>query len=162
MAITEEEVIGSTAGERVLAAAAARLGDPALERVFGHRAALGAVFAEMARAFVPRVANGFAGDIQYDLRRADGRVRRWTVRVAGTSATAHAGPSAAPAVVVRVGLADFLRVAAGQLSPLDLLRARRLLADGDGLLAARLDAMFGRPAPRDIYVAPPTVDAPGA
>jgi 3-(3-hydroxy-phenyl)propionate hydroxylase len=149
-------------GERLLAAAAARLGDRALERAFGHGPALAALFGEMAKAYVPRVANGFAGEIQYDLRRRSGRVTSWTVKVAGQRAFARRGAGHAPALVVRIGLADFLRMAAGELDQVELLKARRIDLTGDGLLAARLGPMFGRPAPPDVYVAPPTVDPPDA
>ena len=43
-------------------------------------------------ASVPRVANGFVGQIQYDLRRRSGRVTSWTVKVAGQRAFARRGP----------------------------------------------------------------------
>ena len=147
-------------GERLLAAAAARLDDRALERAFGHAPALRAIFIEMARAYVPRVANGFVGQIQYDLRRSSGRVTSWTVKVAGQRAFARRGAATAPALVVRIGLGDFLRMAAGELEQVELLKARRIDLTGDGLLAARLGSMFGRPAPPDVYVTPPTVDPP--
>ena len=63
-------------------------------------------------------------------------------------------------LVVRIGLGDFLRMAAGELEQVELLKARRIDLVGDGLLAARLGSMFGRPAPPDVYVTPPTVDPP--
>jgi 3-(3-hydroxy-phenyl)propionate hydroxylase len=104
-------------GERLLAVAAARLDDRALERALGHVPALTAIFAEMAKAYVPRVANGFVGEIQYDLRRSSGRVTSWTVKVLGPPtqrAFARRGAASAPALVVRIALADFLRMAAGE------------------------------------------------
>jgi len=147
-------------GERLLAAAAARLDDRALERAFGHLPALTAIFGEMAKAYVPRVAGGFVGEIQYDLRRSGGRVTSFTVKVAGQRAFARRGAATVPALVVRIALADFLRMAAGEFDQTELLKARRVDLTGDGLLAARLGSMFGRPAPADTYVAPATVDPP--
>ena len=75
-------------------------------------------------------------------------------------AFARRGAATAPALVVRIGLGDFLRMAAGELEQVELLKARRIDLSGDGLLAARLGSMFGRPAPPDVYVTPPTVDPP--
>jgi 3-(3-hydroxy-phenyl)propionate hydroxylase len=150
----------SSRGERLLAAAAAGLDDRLLELVFGHRAALRAIFTEMTKAYVPRVANGFVGEVQYDLRRGSGRVTSWTVKAVGDRAFARRGAATAPALVVRIGLPDFLRMAAGEVDQVQLLKARRVGLMGDGLLAARLGPMFGRPAPPDVYVTPPSVDPP--
>jgi 3-(3-hydroxy-phenyl)propionate hydroxylase len=150
-------------GERVLAAAAARLDDRRLELAFGHAPALRAIFGELAKAFVPRVASGFIGEIQYDLRRSGGRVTSWTVKVTGPPtqrAFARRGAATAPALTIRIRLADFLRMAAGELDQVELLQARRIDLTGDGLLAARMGSMFGRPAPPDVYVTPRTVDPP--
>lgn len=149
-------------GERALAAAAARLDDRRLELAFGNPLALAGIFKEMARAFVPRVANGFVGEIQYDLQRGSGRTSSWTVRVAGPRASARRGRADQPALTVSIALADFLRMAAGQIQEIDLLKSGRLDAKGDGLIAARLGPMFGRPAAADLYVAPRTVDPPTA
>lgn len=159
-AVTGTSVPTPSAGERLLGAAAARLDDRGLERAFGHLPALVGIFGEMAKAYEPRVANGFQGEVQYDLRRASGRVSSFTVRVEGARASARRGGAEDPALILRVGLADFLRVAAGQIEEIELLKARRIDLVGDGLLGARLGPMFGRPAPEDIYVAPRTVDPP--
>jgi 3-(3-hydroxy-phenyl)propionate hydroxylase len=152
--------LGASAGERLLAAAAARLDDRQLERVLGHGPALTGIFSEMAKAFVPRVANGFLGEVQYDLCRSSGRVHSFTVRIAGYTAHARRGSAKQPAITLRMGVADFLRVAAGQIDQVDLLKARRIDISGDGLLAARMGSMFGRAAPADLYVAPPAIDPP--
>lgn len=158
-AVSATPPLPASAGERVLAAAATRLDDRALELAFGHRLALGAVFGEMAKAYVPRVANGFVGEIQYDLRGPFGTTS-WTIKCAGARAFARRGPARDAAVTVRIALADFLRMAAGQLDQVELLKARRVDLDGDGLLGARMGPLFGRPAPHDIYTAPRTVDPP--
>jgi 3-(3-hydroxy-phenyl)propionate hydroxylase len=156
----ETSVSSPSTGEQVLAALAGKLDDRALERVLGHRLALTAIFRELAAAFVPRVANGFVGEIQYDLQDERGTARSFTVQVTRSAARARAGAAQAPALTIRVRTADFLRLAAGELSELDLMRARRIDLQGDGLLGARMGAMFGRPAPVDQYVRPTTVDPP--
>ncbi|MFN8149910.1 MAG: bifunctional 3-(3-hydroxy-phenyl)propionate/3-hydroxycinnamic acid hydroxylase [Solirubrobacterales bacterium] len=154
--------VRASVGERALAAAAERFDDRGLERAFGNPLALAGIFKELARAFVPRVANGFSGELQYDLRRSSGRVSSWTVRVDGVRAAARHGKADDPDLTVRIGLADFLRMAAGQLDQVDLLKSHRLDASGDGLIAARLGPMFGRPAVVDRYVKPRTVDPPSS
>ncbi|MBS1894031.1 MAG: bifunctional 3-(3-hydroxy-phenyl)propionate/3-hydroxycinnamic acid hydroxylase [Actinobacteria bacterium] len=147
-------------GERLLAGAASRLDDRALELAFGNPVALGAIFNEMARGFVPGVANGFVGEIQYELVRTSGRTARFMVGVEASRARPRRGRAKSPALTVRLRLTDFLRMAAGEFEEVDLLKARRVDLQGDGLLGSRLGPMFGRPAPVDIYVAPPTVDPP--
>jgi 3-(3-hydroxy-phenyl)propionate hydroxylase len=149
-----------TPGERLLTAAAERLGDRGLELAFGSRPALGAIFTQMAKGYVPRVANGFIGEIQYELVHATGRVSRWRIKCAGQRAFALRGAPRQPALTVRVRLADFLRMAAGQLDQTQLLKEHRVALRGDGLLGARMGALFGRPAAYDIYVTPPTIDPP--
>ena len=47
------------------------------------RAGLQVIFAAMERQFVAERAGGFTGDIQYDLRAADGTLRSWTVTIDG-------------------------------------------------------------------------------
>lgn len=158
--IDDETLSAAKVGEQVLAALAGKLDDRALERVLGHRLALTAIFRELAAAFVPRVANGFVGEIQYDLQSARGTVRSFTVQVTRSAARARAGAARSPALTIRVRTADFLRLAAGELTELDLMRARRIDLQGDALLGARMSAMFGRPAPVDEYVRPTTVDPP--
>lgn len=153
-------VAEASPGERLLAAVAARLDDRRLELAIGHLPGLAAIFGQMAKGYVPRVANGFVGEIRYDLRRVGGRNSTWTLKVAGQRAFARRGAAADPALTVRIALADFLRMVAGELDQVELLRARRIEIAGDGLLAARLGPLFGRPAPPDVYVAPPTVDPP--
>lgn len=147
-------------GERALAALASRLDDSRLELLLGNPLALRAIFGEMAGSFVPRVANGFEGEIEYELSRRVGPASRFTIAVEGGSARARAGGAADPALRVRLGVADFLRMAAGELDQTELLKSRRVALEGDGLLGARMGALFGRPAAVDIYVAPKSVDEP--
>lgn len=120
-----------------------------LERTAGSTRGLGLLFGALARRFDPAAAGGFAGDVQWDLRRGDGTVRRWTLVVDGPGARAAARPGAAtaPAVVVRVGVADLLRVAAGELDAGRALLDGRLDLEGDFGVAARLGPMFGLGSP---------------
>lgn len=117
--------------------------DRRLERVLGSRAALRLLFAAIARRFDPVAAQGFAGELQLDLRTHAGAVRRWTIAVTGDRARARPGSATAPALTVKAGLADFLRIAAGELDPGRALLDGRLDAEGDFALLTRAGAMFG-------------------
>jgi putative sterol carrier protein len=44
---------------------------------------------------------------------------------------------------VRLGAADFVRLVAGSLDPIVALRDNRLEVEGDVVVAARMDEMFG-------------------
>ena len=70
-------------------------------------------------------------------RRARCRWRPWTVRP---------GPATAPALTLKMALADFVRMAAGELDSGKALLTGRLDLEGDFSLARRLGEMFGQPA----------------
>ena len=69
----------------------------------------------------------------------------WTVRVDPRAASVHAGPAAAPALTLKMTVADFLRMAAGDLDAGKALLTGRLDLAGDFALAQRLGEMFGQP-----------------
>lgn len=123
-----------------------RASDRGLERTAGSRAGLALLFGEMARRFEPERAAGFEGDIVYLLSGEDGASRAWTIAVSGGRAVSRAGSAPAPRLVVSLGLADFVRLAAGDLDPGRLLLTGRLDIEGDLAVAARLGEMFGQPA----------------
>src|SRR4051794_11216693 len=134
------------AAERAFEAYVQRSDDRRLERTAGSGPGLRVVFAAMTQAYEPALAHGFAGDLQYDLRRGDGQVAHWTVSVDAERATARPGASAAPALTLRMTVVDFLRMAARELDPGKALLTGRLDLEGDFSLAQRLGEMFGQPA----------------
>jgi hypothetical protein len=134
-------------GELAFRAFVRRSSDRRLERTLGSDAGLRMIFNEMGRQFVPENANGFAGDIQYDLRSAGGRERSWTVAIGPDRALARPGASADPKLVLRLGLADFLRIAGRDLDPGKALLTGRMDLRGDFSVAVRLGEMFGQPSP---------------
>jgi putative sterol carrier protein len=134
-----------TRGHQAFKAFVRRATDARLERVAGSDAALGRVFAAMTRAYEPDKAHGFTGELEYDLRRRDGRVAHWTVRVHPERATARRGRAVAPALTLTMTVADFLRIAARDLDAGRALLTGRLDLAGDFSLAQRLGEMFGRP-----------------
>ena len=123
-----------------------RSGDRRLERSFGSRAGLRVLFGAMERAFVPAAAQGFSGELAYALKPAGGAVRWWTVAVDADRARAQRRAPRDAALVLEMGLADFVRMAAGELDPGKALLTGRLDVKGDFALVLRLGEMFGRAA----------------
>jgi hypothetical protein len=126
--------------------------DHDLARRFNAPLAQRTLFAAMARSFQPSMAYGFEGDITLDLRplEDDGDPAAadwWTIEVRGNKASARPGVSDSPAVVIHAGVADFLRVAAGEVHPIRALLDNAVEVEGDIMLAARLPDMFGAVEP---------------
>jgi alkanesulfonate monooxygenase SsuD/methylene tetrahydromethanopterin reductase-like flavin-dependent oxidoreductase (luciferase family) len=140
------QVAAQEKGERAFQAFVRRSDDRRLERTVGSDAGLRFLFGAMAQQFVPAKAQGFSGDVQYELRAGDGSLRTWTVHIAGDHATVRPGAVADPALTLRIALADFVRMAARDLDPGKALLTGRLDLEGDFALAARLGEMFGQPA----------------
>jgi alkanesulfonate monooxygenase SsuD/methylene tetrahydromethanopterin reductase-like flavin-dependent oxidoreductase (luciferase family)/putative sterol carrier protein len=134
-------------GERAFRSFVARSSDARLARTAGSAAGLRVIFAAMERQFVPEKANGFTGDIQYNLRGADGDVRSWTVAIDGARASARPGASGAPRLAITLSVADFVRIAGRDLDPVKAVLTGRLELTGDFTVAMRLGEMFGQPGP---------------
>jgi alkanesulfonate monooxygenase SsuD/methylene tetrahydromethanopterin reductase-like flavin-dependent oxidoreductase (luciferase family)/putative sterol carrier protein len=133
-------------GEQAFQAFVRRADDRRLEQIAGSQPGLRVVFGAMEQAYVPEKANGFDGELQYDLRRANGETVHWTLRLDPERATARPGPANDPALTVKLTLADFLRMAGRDLDPGKALLTGRLDLEGDFALAQRLGEMFGQPA----------------
>ena len=132
-------------GERAFGAFVRRSGDDRLERTIGSGPALGAIFLAMTHAYVPGSGGGFTGELQYELRR-NGHVVPWTLRIDGDRAVARSGATRSAALTLKLSVADFARIAGGELDPGRALLTGRLDLEGDFALAQRLGEMFGRPA----------------
>ena len=70
-------------GEAAFAAFVRRSDDRRLERTVGSETGLRVLFGGMARRFVPEKANGFEGEIEYELTTTGGAVKTWVVEVTG-------------------------------------------------------------------------------
>jgi alkanesulfonate monooxygenase SsuD/methylene tetrahydromethanopterin reductase-like flavin-dependent oxidoreductase (luciferase family)/putative sterol carrier protein len=134
-------------GERAFQSFVARSPDARLARTAGSAAGLRVIFAAMERQFDPERANGFAGDIQYNLRGEDGEVRSWTVAIADDRASARPGASESPRLAITLSTADFIRIAGRDLDPVKAVLTGRLELAGDFTVAMRLGEMFGQPGP---------------
>jgi alkanesulfonate monooxygenase SsuD/methylene tetrahydromethanopterin reductase-like flavin-dependent oxidoreductase (luciferase family)/putative sterol carrier protein len=131
-------------GEHAFQAFVRRSSDERLERTAGSQRGLKLVFGAMAQAYEPDKAHGFTGELQYDLRRSDGRLVEWTVQVDPERAAVRPGPATAPALTLKMTVADFLRMAAQELDAGKALLTARLDLEGDFSLAQRLGEMFGQ------------------
>lgn len=124
------------------------MSDQLLERTIGRPRGLAVIFRTMAGEFVPSAAQGFSGEIAYRLTGLDGMVRAWTMRITATQASPVAGPATDPALTIGLGLADFIRLSAGEIDPVMLVMGERMTLEGDFTLAAKVGPMFGQPLPQ--------------
>ncbi|HYU60404.1 MAG TPA: LLM class flavin-dependent oxidoreductase [Solirubrobacterales bacterium] len=119
-----------------------------LERRFGNRIAQRVIFGGMVRRFDPRLAQGFEGDIVYELEHhSDGGPppppSHWTIRIRGDSATAVPEDSEDAVVRFRFQIPDFARLIAGEVPIQELMFDDRFGIEGDVGVAQRLPVMFG-------------------
>jgi len=126
--------------EPALRAFVARAGDRRLEQVLGSPRALRLLFGELAARFAPDRAEGFTGDLQFELH---GR-RPWVVSIGPGGARAWPGTAAQPALTLVLGVADLARVATGELDPVRAILDGRLDLRGDFGVAMQLGEMFPR------------------
>jgi putative sterol carrier protein len=134
-------------GEALFQRFVRRSSDRRLERTVGSPRGLRFVFAQMVRAYRPERAEGWTGDIRYELTRSDGAKHTWTVTCEPAGARAREGAAKQPDLTIKLSVADFLRVAARELDPAKALLSGRLDLEGDFAIALRLSAMFGQPSP---------------
>jgi alkanesulfonate monooxygenase SsuD/methylene tetrahydromethanopterin reductase-like flavin-dependent oxidoreductase (luciferase family) len=130
------------AGGMGLAALVRGRTDPQLHRLFDRGPGLPVIFKGMERAFVPAKADGFEGEILYDLRGRNGP-RAWTVTVGGGRAAVRRGVATDPALTLRTSVPNFVRMIAGEEFVPKLLLDGSLVIEGDFALAGRMPEMFG-------------------
>lgn len=128
---------------RAFGALVRRCGDRTLERTLGSERALASLFARTAARFDPERADGFTGDLRFDLRRASGIVSTWTITVARGQAASRAGGAAGAALIADLSVADALRILARELDVGNAILEGRLDLSGDFGVAMRLGEMFG-------------------
>jgi class 3 adenylate cyclase len=122
--------------------------DAELEKRFGSARVQRMLFSGMARGFRPDLANGFEGQIGFELACYGGasglpEIDAWTVEVLGDDAVARPGFADSPAMTVRASLADFCRLISEELDPVAAVYDRRVRIEGDFVLALRLGELFG-------------------
>ncbi len=130
-------------GEAAFRAFVKRSDDRRLERTVGTNQGLRVLFGAMQSSFAPDRAGGFTGELCYELRTAGGDVRPWTLVITPDRAEARPGAGVDPRLTVRLTVADFVRIAGGDLDAGKALLTGRMDLEGDFALAARLGEMFG-------------------
>jgi hypothetical protein len=135
-------------GRRALATLVRGLDDRALEERFLAPRRQRGLLRAMVRGFQPAQANGFQGVIAYELEpfsvdAPHDAPWRWAVSVAGTTATLVEPAPLDATVTIHFGLADWVRVMAGELDPVVAMAGGRCRVEGDVVTAALLEPMFG-------------------
>ena len=124
--------------------------DESLERRFAEPRRQRALLRATARGFQPAHAEGFCGVVAYELQPfaiepPPEAPWRWAIEVdsvRGRARLLEPAPAEA-AVTIHAGLAEWVRVSAGVEDPFTAMAGGRFSIEGDVLLAARLEAMFG-------------------
>jgi hypothetical protein len=129
---------------RLLTAILGRWSEAKIERRLGSRPGLRAIFAGLARSFVPGAVPGFEGCLVYELTFPATRrpPASWSVQIAGGRAHARPGGCSAPVLTLRLQLTDLLRIGAGTLDPVTPILQGRGTVEGPLDLAMRLPEMF--------------------
>lgn len=142
--------IASRGGRRALAALVSGLDDAELERRFWEPRRQRALVKAQARGFQPSQANGFRGVVAYEIEPyaieppADAPWR-WAIQADARTGRARLLDPAPldAAVTIHIGLADWVRAAAGLQDAITAMAAGRCSVEGDVTVAVRLEAMFG-------------------
>lgn len=140
-------------GQRMMARLVDGSSDEELVRRFGSPLAQRAIFSGMARAFQPAMAFGFEGTLSFELlipsQDAPASSAWWTIQVRGKRATARPGRATDSAVTIHIPMADFIRMAGGEL-PMGSLMEGDITFGGDPMLLLHASAMFGAVAAVDV------------
>jgi alkanesulfonate monooxygenase SsuD/methylene tetrahydromethanopterin reductase-like flavin-dependent oxidoreductase (luciferase family) len=131
------------AGESALGRFVRGRSDAQLERTLGSGPGLRIMFKGLEHAFVPEKANGFKGEVQYELSGTRNGHRDWVVRIEGDNATVAPGRADQPVLTMRMSVPVFARIAARELHPGKAMMENQLEIDGDFEVAARFGEMFG-------------------
>ena len=124
------------------------LSDEQLMARFGSPMAQRALVEAMARTFQPSLAFGFEGRVVFELTgmaaRSDASPSlSWTIEIRPNRAVVLRGAAPDAAASVRISVPSFVRLLAGELTPVGALVQRKVTASGDVVLASRMAEMFG-------------------
>jgi class 3 adenylate cyclase len=142
--------LASRGGRRALAAMVGGLDDAELERRFAEPRRQRALVKAQARGFQPAQANGFSGVLAYEIEPyaiepPSDAPWRWAIEVDAATGRARVLEPAPlnAAVTIHIGLADWVRAAAGLQDAVTAMAAGRCSVEGDVTVAVRVEAMFG-------------------
>ncbi len=121
-----------------------RSDDRRLERTVGSRVGLRVLFAALRSSLSPDRTEGFVGELCCELRTAGGELRVWSIDIGPERAVVRPGRGDDPQLTVKLSVADFVRIAGGDLDAGEALLTGRLDLEGDFSVATRLGAILGR------------------
>jgi hypothetical protein len=161
IAASDAKAAVTVRGRSLVGRAIGDMSDAELERRFGSPLAQRALLTAMAKAFQPRLAFGFEGEIAIELEHPTppgqatpgGGPREsdwWTLRVRRGKASATHGAATNPAVTIHAPVPVFVRLASGLDTPAAAALWYRSRAEGDLVLGARMTEMFGAVNPADV------------
>jgi alkanesulfonate monooxygenase SsuD/methylene tetrahydromethanopterin reductase-like flavin-dependent oxidoreductase (luciferase family)/putative sterol carrier protein len=131
------------AGESAFAAFVRKRSDAQLDRTLGTGPGLRIMFKGMERSFVPEKANGFKGEVQYELTGSRNGSQEWVVRIDADHVTVAPGRASDPVVTFRMSVPVFARIAAQEIHPAKAMMEGWLQLEGDFDAARRVGEMFG-------------------
>ena len=114
-------------------------------RAIGTGRALDRVFAIMQDRYLPENAGDLSATVQWRIT-DDGQEHPYVIELEGPSCVTSAGEAPSPDTTLKLDLARFARVAAGQANGVKLLLTRKLKASGDIGLAKRMPSLFDIPS----------------
>ena len=146
--IREARVTLRRRGSKALGRWARGKSDAQIEKRFSSSLVQRGLYTAMAASFNPKMAFGFEGEIQHELRfpATGGETATWTIEVKGKKASARPGPARSPIVTLQIAAAAIVKLAAGE-NPANVLMEGQLDIKGDIAVAMRLPEMFGQASP---------------
>lgn len=101
------------------------------------------IFLGMEEAFHPSEAAGVRAIIRFDIATADDE-KSWTLVIDEGDCRASPGRAESPRLIVRIEIADFVRMIAGQVDPAQLFANGKLDVGGDMMFAMQALSFFRR------------------
>jgi putative sterol carrier protein len=114
-------------------------------RAVGTEQALNRVFAIMQERYLAEAAGEIDATVQWRIS-DDGQEYPYVVELRAEACETRAGRADRPDTTLKIDLARFARIAAGQANGVKLLLTRKLKASGDIALAKRLPSLFDIPS----------------
>lgn len=114
-------------------------------RAVGTRRALDRVFDIMQEQYLPERAGDLDATVQWRIS-DDGHEYHYVIRMSGATCATSPGEDSGADTTLKLDLARFARVAAGQANGVKLLLTRKLKASGDIALAKEMPTLFDIPS----------------
>lgn len=101
------------------------------------------IFLGIEESFLPSEAFGVRAVIRFDIVTGD-EEKNWTLVIDEAECTAAPGKAESPRLIVKIEIADFVRMVAGQVDPAQLFANGKLEVGGDMMFAMQALGFFKR------------------